>query len=391
MTYVLTALIFLVGAALIHQWDYLFQDWLQPYRIYGEKGTWYGDLLRVIRPFGKGNVIIVLALFIGAFGLKRRAIEMLTALAIVGILVFPTKKIVGRTRPSVANNDSFPSGDTAGITAATIPLMAQSAKFIPVAGLLIPAVAVLRVFDNNHYLSDVFAGVAFGLIAGAIAMALGLDKRWFFPKLKYRYLALLSVSLSMRWYVPALIRGQGTFFDFAMLFGPILIYGLSLVYLPFRYQWPRGYTPAEWKRFSWLRTLLISGSERLTYNIGSPWKKHGLATALFLLMALTAIASCAWSHRMLHLKLALAGIILLMAFIIATVYTLKKEGRRRYAACATMSGIVLVIFFFAVHLLPAAGRYHRSPKTRGTVTRWQEGSSVNGANHPLKSHLTVSG
>ena len=139
VTYICIAAVLLAGAVVVNQWDYAFQDWLQPYRVYREKGTWHGDLLRVIRPFGKGKVIIVLALFVGACGLKRRAIEILVALAVVGLLVFPTKKIVGRTRPSGANNDSFPSGDTASTAAAVVPLIAHSAKFIPVAGVWVIA------------------------------------------------------------------------------------------------------------------------------------------------------------------------------------------------------------------------------------------------------------
>jgi membrane-associated phospholipid phosphatase len=356
-TYVALALALVAAAVFIHRWDYVFQDWLQPHRIHRVSGTWHGDLMRVIRPLGKGNVIIVLALFFGACGLKRRAIEILAALAIVGILVFPTKKMADRTRPSGANQDSFPSGDTAGVSAAAVPLVAHSARWIPVAGLLVPAVAALRVLDNNHYLSDVLAGMALGLIAAAIAMALRLDRRWRFAKLRYRHLALLSVSLAMVWYIPGLIRGRGTFFDFAMVFGPVLIYRQCLVYLPFRFQWPHAHVPSPGNRFAGLKKALLAGSMKLPAIRSAAYTGgYGRAVAYIPLVILAVVMVHIWCLHIQHLKLALAGMLIYLAFCTATISRLMQNGRQRYAAGAMIGGGAFLLYFLTLHILPEAYR-----------------------------------
>lgn len=98
-----------------------------------------------------------------------------------GILVQILKHIIGRARPrfndaylfwgpSIKNGlngfDSFPSGHTIGaFTLATI-----FSEAYPRAGVIFYGVAAFigfwRLYDNSHFISDVFTGMVLGLIIG---------------------------------------------------------------------------------------------------------------------------------------------------------------------------------------------------------------------------------
>lgn len=85
------------------------RDWLNS--AIGEELCNKGFLL--IRPFGKGDVLVLLAFVIGLCGYRRYATSIMLALIITVILVWPLKIIVGRERPNKSDSYSFPSGDSA--------------------------------------------------------------------------------------------------------------------------------------------------------------------------------------------------------------------------------------------------------------------------------------
>lgn len=125
---------------------------------------------QLIRVFGKGDVLALVCLLVGAAGLVRAARGMLVALLMVGIAVATLKCTVPRDRPNGSPGRSFPSGDTASIAAIAVPAAAAVPVLTPVAAAAVATVAGLRVLDGFHYPSDVFFAIAFGVLAGTIAL-----------------------------------------------------------------------------------------------------------------------------------------------------------------------------------------------------------------------------
>lgn len=130
------------------------------------------DILFLIRPLGKGDILLSVALLLGIGGYRRRLLHILLGLILVTILVWPLKLIVGRERPNKSNAESFPSGDTATVSAFCLPLLNANPWTGSAAGILITAVAAGRVYDGKHFPSDVLVGAAVGLCAGMLAMVI---------------------------------------------------------------------------------------------------------------------------------------------------------------------------------------------------------------------------
>lgn len=91
----------------------------------------------------------------------------LVALAVNGALTAGLKLAVGRERPNGAGNRSFPSGHTSHsfVVAAVADELFGPKVGIP-AYLIGGLVAVHRIHDNKHYLSDVIFGAGMGTIVG---------------------------------------------------------------------------------------------------------------------------------------------------------------------------------------------------------------------------------
>lgn len=134
-------------------------------------GRWW-NLISSIGVFGKGGILVLVTLSLSAAGYRRRATAALCALLIVGAVVPVVKSAVGRERPSGTNMASFPSGDTAAAVAYAVGATPWSPVPVAVAAVIAGSVGTLRVFEGDHYPSDVFAGAAIGLLAGALA------RRW---------------------------------------------------------------------------------------------------------------------------------------------------------------------------------------------------------------------
>lgn len=137
----------------------------------------YQTLRSVVMPLGKSDLQIVVAVLVGALGLRRRASAALVALLVTGLLVAVLKPAVGRPRPTGPDElTSFPSGDTASAAAVATALVAPVPGLWPVAALAVGGVAVCRVVDGRHYPSDVAAGAGIGLLIGV--WFAGAARRW---------------------------------------------------------------------------------------------------------------------------------------------------------------------------------------------------------------------
>jgi membrane-associated phospholipid phosphatase len=93
--------------------------------------------------------------------------DLLQAQILSEILIEPLKFSVRRERPDGSNHQSFPSGHAA-ITFATATVIERHLGWRKsvLAYALASYVAMSRIHDNRHYLSDVIFGAAVGSIAG---------------------------------------------------------------------------------------------------------------------------------------------------------------------------------------------------------------------------------
>ena len=123
-----------------------------------------------------GNTPEQVALSLGtyAFGRLRHqpkvahlGMDLLQAQILSEILVQPIKFASHRLRPDGSNHQSFPSGHAAVTFAAATVIERHLGWRKSVLGYAIASyVAMSRIHDNRHYLSDVIFGAAVGSIAG---------------------------------------------------------------------------------------------------------------------------------------------------------------------------------------------------------------------------------
>ncbi len=98
--------------------------------------------------------------------LSRMGYAFLT-LATNGVATDLLKRSVGRQRPDKSDRRSFPSGHTShSFTVATVFNELYGPKIGVPAYLVAAVVAVSRINDNKHYLSDVIFGAGLGTVIG---------------------------------------------------------------------------------------------------------------------------------------------------------------------------------------------------------------------------------
>lgn len=123
-----------------------------------------------------GNTPEQIALSLGtyAFGRLRNkpkvahlGMDLLQAQILTELLIEPIKFASHRLRPDQSNYQSFPSGHAAVTFAAATVIERHLGWRKSVLGYAIASyVAMSRIHDNRHYLSDVIFGAAVGSIAG---------------------------------------------------------------------------------------------------------------------------------------------------------------------------------------------------------------------------------
>lgn len=109
----------------------------------------------------------------GKNNLKNETIILLTSLTIVTTSVLTLKYTTNEERPDGSSNDSFPSGHTAfAFAGAEFLLQEYKNKSIwyGIGGYTIAtATGLLRIYNNEHWLSDVIAGAGIGILSTKIA------------------------------------------------------------------------------------------------------------------------------------------------------------------------------------------------------------------------------
>lgn len=203
---VLTAVLILGGLCII---SLLFIDpivfaWQREYLIHFDKPL----LMKGFIQLGKAWLLIWL-LFCWAFytNCRRGAMVGLLALCLLAGTVLPVKMVTHRPRPreaiknpageenhfDVFHSWSFPSGDTASafaVAAAVLPFLKNR-----LTGFLVFLsagwVGFFKVITLSHYLSDVFAGAALGILIGYTAYWLVVLR----PHLRRDFLKLLNPGI----------------------------------------------------------------------------------------------------------------------------------------------------------------------------------------------------
>ncbi len=117
----------------------------------------------------------------GRHSLKEQAVIFVTALATTGISVKATKLLVKRQRPNNTDNHSFPSGHTAKAFMGAEFLYQEykdNSIWYGIGGYAVASlVAYGRIYNNEHWLSDIVIGVGMGILSTKISY-------WLFPTLK---------------------------------------------------------------------------------------------------------------------------------------------------------------------------------------------------------------
>jgi len=184
---------------LIYIFDQEIQDWAQNQRTSNS-----GNVSKVVRKFGEGPLLIGLIGGLYATGeltknnsLRKTALLSLESWMTSGFIVWVLKVVTGRARPNTGDTKdtfhmfsgkssfhSLPSGHSASAFAVATTIADQTENVVVdiFAYSLATSVALYRVHDNKHWLSDVFIGSALGyFVAKKIC---GLNRNPKAPKVK---------------------------------------------------------------------------------------------------------------------------------------------------------------------------------------------------------------
>ena len=222
------AVVIAFAAVLVWPFDEMLSDMLCISRVGHVATPLWWEALKGVRVFGKAEILFVLGFLLAIYRRKQVAVSACIAVILAGLIVTPMKLVIARPRPDGSNHMSFPSGDIASLTAFLVPVASAIPAMRPVAVAGVVAVGAVRVANGFHFPSDILAGVAIGIIAGAITLSMKsllkpqarrlLRRSWF--------AAALGISFIMYLFLPSI----GNFRTFFSIFGPSVV---LLVAAPF--------------------------------------------------------------------------------------------------------------------------------------------------------------
>lgn len=159
-----------LGALLAYQFDDQMQAYSQREGLLPNRVSKFGNIYGVL-----GSALLLPASIIitskVAGESNREMLEKLefavSALVANGVTTIILKKLSGRERPNRSNSRSMPSGHTSqSFAVAAVANELYGNKVGTVAFLIAGLVAISRINDNEHYLSDVIMGAGLGIIIG---------------------------------------------------------------------------------------------------------------------------------------------------------------------------------------------------------------------------------
>ncbi len=159
-----------IGALLAYKYDDNVQNYAQREGLLPARVSQFGDLYGGIWSAWLLPASIIITSK-SADESNREMLEKLefasSALVANGVVTIILKELIGRERPNSQNKHSMPSGHTShsfAVAAVANELYGHKvgAAVYAIAGL----VAISRINDNDHYLSDVIVGAGLGTIIG---------------------------------------------------------------------------------------------------------------------------------------------------------------------------------------------------------------------------------
>lgn len=353
--YFIVGIVLLLAALIVHLWDIPYKNWIQQYTYLKTKGTIFTDFLEIITFLGKGGISIILALVIGAIGKSKLSWRILVAFLIMAAVVLPLKSIVHRERPNEANYLSFPSGDTADATVLFVSLASYSPTMIPVAAVIIPAVGILRTYNNLHYLSDVLAAMAIGIMAVGIAIIIKPEKNKYLQKIRPRYFALAAIAMTLICFIPQALKDGGEYLNFIELLGPAIFIYLASRYSALFFVKNIRVDSTFSKFFHFRKQLTSYISERILDHKNFFFNKYLWGTIFAISLLLIFLD---WIGPDLY-KLRLAATGMALGFLVLSYLVLKQVRLKKIksASVTLVHGIFLLFVFFFITYLPATVRH----------------------------------
>jgi len=386
--YFAAAIIMFILAFFLHKYDVEYKNWLQLHSYIDPKGSRLSSLFDLIKPYGNGLTAVFIATVIGGLKYRRIAFKIALSLIVMAVIVGVLKPTIHRERPNGKNFYSFPSGDAATATALFVTIAAEAPIMAP-AVAIVPAVAFLRNFDNWHWLSDVLAGIGFGLIAVGISMMFDLRRHRLVKLIKPKHLALLSVLLAIIFYIPQAVKGGGLFFDFGEFYMPFLFIWLASQYIfkhkktalkryfPDYHKLKRNFNLSEKNRiilfvnallyiiFSIISTFFAIISYLLNFifvikaSSTSPKANNKLLPIIDVLLSIVAILMfvIAWLYWCGWLRFTLSGLAIFIISYLTIKINAKRHGKLSSVSQFAVTSILLFILFAVIIFLPSLYRF----------------------------------
>ena len=159
-----------LGALFAYQYDGRIQDYAQREGLLPNRISQFGDLYGGIWSVWLLPVSIIITSK-ATDGTNREMLKKLefaaSALVANGVTTIILKGLIGRERPNSSYNRSMPSGHTShSFAVAAVANELYGCKVGTAAYLIAGLVAVSRINDNDHYMSDVIVGAGLGTVIG---------------------------------------------------------------------------------------------------------------------------------------------------------------------------------------------------------------------------------
>jgi hypothetical protein len=149
----------------------------------------------------------------GRNNFKNRTLILTTSYIMTGATVYSLKNLTKVERPDSSGNNSFPSGHTATAFMGAEFLYQEfkdKSIWYGVAGYVVAAgTGAFRIYNNRHWLTDVTAGAAIGILSTKAAY-------WFNPYLQKKLFTPQKKSKVLYSFMPSYNQGMG--FNFSARF-----------------------------------------------------------------------------------------------------------------------------------------------------------------------------
>ena len=159
-----------LSAVLAYQVDDQFQDYVQREGLLHKRVSQFGDLYGGLW----SAWLLPASIIITSKATDESNPEMLekleftaSTLVVNGVTTIILKELISRRRPNGSSNRSMPSGHTShSFAVAAVANELYGCKVGTAAYLIAGLVAISRINDNDHYLSDVIVGAGLGTVIG---------------------------------------------------------------------------------------------------------------------------------------------------------------------------------------------------------------------------------